>query len=459
VVNTVEVDTIAAIATPSGRGAIGIIRLSGPHVPLIGAYLLGRLPKPRRAVLTQVMDDDGRALDQVVAIYFSRPASFTGEDVLEIQGHGSPVLQQALLARACRFGARLARPGEFSERAFLNGRIDLSQAEAISTLIESGTLAAARGAMASLEGVFGHEVAALADELVGLRVWIEAALDFPDEDIDFLADDRIGVRLADLQSRLAALTLEAQRGVVLAEGVTLSLAGAPNAGKSSLLNRLVGSERAIVTDVPGTTRDAIEDRIDIAGMPVRLIDTAGLRDSGDAIEREGIRRAREHHQRADQVLLVVDAASTPPAAWDIMVEAVGLQPVQERILMALNKVDSVEPGALVAWRDALRPDQERVVELSALTGQGIGVLVDMIAARAGHAPSETRFTARARHVDALRRAAEPLQRARLLAGPGGAGELLAEELRQAGSILGEITGTVTSDDLLGRIFASFCIGK
>ncbi len=434
-------ETIVAIATPAGRGGIGILRVSGPNVRTVGGKLAPPLPSPREAALRELLGQDSAAIDRGLVLYFPAPASFTGEDVLELQAHGSPAVLDELLAAALAAGARMARPGEFSERAFLNGKLDLAQAEAVADLIDAGSQAAARAALATLEGRFSHEVRALADALMRLRVEAEALLDFPDEEV--AAESSAHRRGLDtLAKRLQGLAASAAEGERLSEGFVCVLAGAPNAGKSSLLNALAGAERAIVTEQPGTTRDPVEVDILLEGLPLRLVDTAGLRESADPIEAEGVRRARERAARADLVLEVrddTDAASAPT------LEGLGR-------LIVLNKADRSgrAPGVCKA-------DGEAAISVSALTGAGLSALATRLREAAlGATTSEgARFSARRRHLDALARAGTALERARAASG----GELIAEELRAAQAALGEITGEVTSEDLLGAIFSTFCLGK
>lgn len=436
-------ETIAAVATAAGRGGIGVVRISGPGVPRIMEAMLGGPVPPRRAVLRRFLDGRGEPLDQGIALFFPAPCSFTGEDVLELQGHGGPVVLDLVLERVLELGARAARPGEFSERAFLNGRLDLAQAEAVADLVEADSPAAARAAMRALQGVFSEEVQRCVEGVTDLRVYLEAALDFPEEEIDFLADPELVRRLQDLEGGIAELLGRAREGVRLREGLQVVLCGAPNAGKSTLLNRLGREELAITSQVPGTTRDVLRADLHIAGVPVRLVDTAGLRDSPDPVEREGVRRAREAIARADVVVWLLDPTSpTSPEP----------PPVAEgaRLVRVWNKRDLAAPP--VRWRE---PGD---LEISARTGAGVEALESVIRQAAGvGGAGQGVFLARRRHLDALRRAREALRRAReaLATGP----ELAAEELRLAQDVLGEITGRVTTEDLLGRIFSSFCIGK
>ncbi len=434
-------DTIAAIATPAGRGGVGILRISGPAAAAIASRVAPPLPSPRVAALRSFRDREGTVLDQGLVIYFPGPASFTGEDVVEIQAHGSPVVLDELLAAVLGHGARHARAGEFSERAFLNGRLDLAQAEAVADLVEAGSRAAARAAFASLTGRFSARVRDLTDRLMRLRVECEARLDFAEEDIAALPE-AFPADLADLAGDLEALARAAGEGQRLTEGYVCVLSGAPNVGKSSLLNALAGTERAIVTEMPGTTRDLVEVDVVLGGVPVRLVDTAGLRESADPVESEGVRRARQRAAEADLVVAVV-TEDTP------------LPPVDstERMLV-LNKIDLGKhaPGAC-EYRG------ETALALSAKTGEGLPELVAELGrrARSGHDVAGARFSARRRHIDALQRASEALHHARdmVVSGP----ELVAEDLAGAQQALGEITGAVHTEDLLGAIFSTFCIGK
>jgi tRNA modification GTPase len=444
-------DTIAAIATAPGKGGIGIVRVSGPGCAEIAREILGVLPRARRAHHTAFRDSDGEALDEGIALFFPAPASFTGEDVLELQGHGGPMVLDMLLARVLALGARIAGPGEFSQRAFLNDKLDLAQAEAIADLIESGSAQAARAALRSLQGAFSERVRALVEGLVGLRGYVEAAIDFPEEEVDFLADAEVTERLTALLTACGALEGAARQGRLLREGMTVVIAGPPNAGKSSLLNALAGYEAAIVTEIPGTTRDVLREHIAIDGMPLHVIDTAGLRATQDRIEREGIRRAREELERADRVLLVVDGSTDPHAQ---VAAALPELPEQVPVTVVENKLDvrggdpRVEPGPPV------------ILTLSARTGAGIAGLRAHLMDVMGYGGEEAgAISARRRHLDALRRGKAHLLEARRQLEDYRAGELMAEELRLAQEALNEITGEFTSEDLLGRIFASFCIGK
>jgi tRNA modification GTPase len=445
-----ETDTIVAAATPPGRGGIGVVRVSGPAVPRIGAALLGRLPEHRRATFERFLDSAAEPIDAGIAIYYAEPASFTGEDVLELQGHGGPAIMDMLVRRVVELGARLARPGEFTERAFLNDKIDLAQAEAVADLIEAGSAQAARAAMRSLQGEFSAEIHELVDLLMGLRVHVEAAIDFPDEDVEILSSPEVTGRMAEIEERLARVRKAAGQGRLLRDGLNVVLAGRPNAGKSSLLNGLAGYDAAIVTPIPGTTRDVLRERIHVDGLPVHVVDTAGLRDTEDLVEGEGVRRARGEIERAGLVLYVIDA-SEPPAPEALQQELAEL-PAGVPVLQVWNKVDLVE-GTVPEGDGPL-------LGVSALTGAGLDELRERIKAQAGYEAAEAgTWSARARHLDALERATQRVDRARAQLGQLDAYELVAEDLRQAQQALGEITGEVTSDELLGRIFASFCIGK
>ena len=441
-------DTIVAIASAPGAGGVGIVRLSGPDARRIAEVISTRALQPRRAHYVRFVEADGGIVDDGIALSFPAPASFTGEDVVELQAHGSPVVLQQLVARACALGARAARPGEFSERAFLNGKLDLAQAEAIADLIAAADTRAARAARRSLDGAFSHRVDALGTQLLALRVHVEAAIDFADEPLETLGGEQVRARLAAARDGLDALIVDAERGRKLRDGVHAVIVGPPNAGKSSLLNALAGSERAIVTDVAGTTRDTLRETIRLDGLELHLVDTAGLRDGGDAIEREGMRRARVELQRADVALAVVDARD-PVAGRAAVADDIAGVPA---VLWIHNKVDLLAdvPG-----------DDAEVVHVSAARGLGLEALhVRLRALATGHAVegAEGEFSARARHVEALQRAARH-------AGDAGTHlhhehlELAAEELRLAHDALGEITGRISADDLLGYVFSTFCIGK
>jgi tRNA modification GTPase len=437
-------DTIVAIATPPGIGGIGIVRLSGDEAPDIAKAMLGSVPEPRKATLAHFRDGAGAELDSGIALYFAAPASFTGEHVLELHAHGGPQVLASLVEAATALGARRAEPGEFTKRAFLNDKLDLAQAEAVADLIASGSAQAARAALRSLGGRFSQEVDALAEMLVRLRMHVEAAIDFPEEEIDFLSDGALAARLEACAAAFADLGTRTEAGRVLRDGLRVVIAGAPNAGKSSLLNLLSGEESAIVTEVAGTTRDVLRERIDVDGLVVELADTAGLREDPDRIEAEGIRRAREALASADAVLWIEDA-SIPGAAPDA-----GL-PADVPVTVVHNKTDLTgdAPGA-----------RDDGLWISALTGAGLDALRRHLAGLAGYRDlGEGAFTARRRHVEALARAAAHFESGRQALAQRSAGELLAEELHLAQEALGEITGAVSSDELLGRIFSEFCIGK
>jgi tRNA modification GTPase len=440
-------DTIVARATPAGRGGVGIIRISGAAAGDIAVALLGRLPKPRYATYSGFRDTDGTSLDSGIALWFPGPHSFTGEDVLEIQGHGGAVVMDLLLERITALGARLAEPGEFSKRAFLNDKIDLTQAEAIVDLIDSGSRVAARAAQRSLQGEFSRAVMQLNARITELRVHVEAAIDFPDEDIDFLSDSGLLERVSVVDNAFFELTRSAREGCLLREGATLVLAGKPNAGKSSLLNALSGYSAAIVTDVPGTTRDVIKEHIDLDGLPLSIVDTAGLRSSTDVVEQEGVRRTHEQLRQADLAILVIDV-NKPTEADELIADV----PSDLQIIKVLNKCDlsNRQPGL---------SEDGSAIYVSALTGAGLGDLRSLLKQRLGYLPSESgSITARRRHLTTLAVALAAFEdgRARLAEGSG---ELMADDLLRSQNALAEITGEFSSDDLLGEIFSNFCIGK
>ncbi len=443
--------TIVAVATPPGRGGIGIVRLSGPLTRRIAETMLGQLPRPRHATFAKFLDAAGQSIDQGLALFFPSPHSFTGEDVLELHGHGGPVVLDMVLNCALEFGARLARPGEFSERAFLNGKLDLAQAEAVADLIEAGSETAARSALRSLGGEFSQRVHALVEGLTRLRMYVEAAIDFPEEEIDFLADERVMMELDVLEHDIVLLQESARQGCLLHDGMTVVLAGPPNAGKSSLLNALTRTETAIVSPIPGTTRDVLRERIHIDGMPLHIVDTAGLRESRDEIETEGIRRAREQMERADRVLLVLDDAAEGSTPADVLKHL----PSNLPRTTIRNKIDLTSRAPGVANKSG-----HVEIALSAKTGAGLDALRRHLKECMGfHPAGEGTFIARRRHLDAIHRAQDHLVQGRTQLKAARAGELLAEELRLAQQALSEITGEFTPDDLLGRIFSSFCIGK
>lgn len=445
-------DTIAAIATPTGRGGIGVVRISGPATRTVAEALLGALPKPRLASYRPFRDAHGQALDHGLALYFPAPHSYTGEDVLELHGHGGPMVLDGLLSRILELGARMARAGEFTERAFLNGKMDLAQAEAVADIIDAGSREAARAALRSLDGEFSRRVHSCVELLTRLRIYVEAAIDFPEDEIDLLADARVTAELDLIKSALAQLLAQARQGSLLQEGMTVVLAGPPNAGKSSLLNALVQRDAAIVSPIPGTTRDVLTEQLHIDGMPLHILDTAGLRASSDEIEAEGMRRARTQMQRADRVLFVVDAAASDPTAIQ---EAQTYLPDDVPWSLIKNKADlvGVAPG-IIKTMHAIE------ITLSAKTGAGLDLLRTHLKTCMGlqNAGAGT-FSARRRHLDAIERARAHVEHGRAMLIDKHAGELLAEDLRLGQQVLGEITGEFTSDDLLGRIFTEFCIGK
>ena len=429
---------------------MGIVRVSGPLVRDVAVAVLGRCPAPRLATLHAFRDGDGQTLDTGLALYFPAPHSYTGEDVLELQAHGGPVLLDLLVARVVALGARLARPGEFSERAFLNDKLDLLQAEAVADLIAAGSHAAVRAAQRSLSGEFSAAILGLNEQETALRMYVEAAIDFPEEEIDFLGTDELRRRLDTVAGEFTRLEAAARQGRLLRDGIHVVIAGRPNSGKSSLLNRLAGYEAAIVTAQPGTTRDLVREHLEIDGLPVHIVDTAGLRETADVIEREGVQRARGQLAVADLTLLVVDA-SDPGPMEPLLAEVPGGVPV----IVVRNKIDLTGESA------GLPAEQEPgVVRLSALTGAGLDDLRRAIKARAGFSdPGEGTVIARQRHLDSIRRAREHFDAGREQLEMNRAGELLAEELRAAQLALAEITGEFSSDDLLGEIFGKFCIGK
>jgi tRNA modification GTPase len=451
-------DTIVAVASAAGRGAVGVIRVSGPRVPQIAADILGGLPAPRRARFSSFLDAQGGSVDQGLALYFPAPASYTGEHVLELQGHGGALVVDMVLKRLLELGCRMARPGEFSERAFLNGKIDIAQAEAIADLIDAGTTAAARAAVRSLQGEFSARVDDLKTRITELRAYVEAAIDFPDEEIDFLSDKALGERLAAVFAAFDSITAAARQGALLREGLNVVIAGKPNAGKSSLLNRLAGDDVAIVSDVPGTTRDVLRQHVHLDGLPLNLVDTAGLRIATDVVEAEGVRRAHNEMARADRVLYLVDAdiAGTKEekdsAQW---VAEPDQLPAGVPVTLVFNKIDLT--GAPARLDETARPPR---VFLSARTGAGLELLRSHLKASAGYRELDSgAFAARRRHLDALSRARQHVQSAADILSSTRAFELFAEDLRLAQHALGEITGEFTSEDLLGEIFGSFCIGK
>jgi len=460
-VDIAYLDTIAAIATPPGNGGVGIIRISGALVPEIAKHLIRRACfqqadgadnkelTPRLALYSSFYDDDGSVIDSGISLYFPGPASYTGEDILELQGHGGSVVLDMLLRRVLSLGARLANPGEFTERAFLNDKLDLAQAEAVADLIESSTEQSVRSAQKSMQGVFSVQINELVDELTELRIYVEAAIDFVDEEIDFLTDGVVENRLVKLQQRIEQIQKTAQQGRLLRDGMTVVLAGKPNAGKSSLLNALAGHEAAIVTDIAGTTRDVLKERIQLDGMPLHIIDTAGLRESDNVIEQEGIRRAHQEIKNADKILLLIDARE--PEIESILKTL----PSGCDITQVYNKIDllGIEP-------EIKQTESGTQIYLSIKTGDGMELLKQHLKQSVGfNEATDNVFIARRRHIEALNKGHEFVDSALNQLRGSQAGELVAEDLRQAQNSLAEITGKFSSDDLLGKIFSSFCIGK
>ncbi|MCL8566729.1 tRNA uridine-5-carboxymethylaminomethyl(34) synthesis GTPase MnmE [Escherichia coli] len=450
-------DTIVAQATPPGRGGVGILRVSGPKAAVVAQTILGKVPKPRYADYLPFRNEDNSVLDQGIALFFPNPNSFTGEDVLELQGHGGPIILDLLLKRILQIpGIRIANPGEFSERAFLNDKLDLAQAEAIADLIDASSEQAARSAINSLQGAFSSHINEMVESLTNLRIYVEAAIDFPDEEIDFLSDGVIEGKLNTVIGQLDDVRAQARQGSLLREGMKVVIAGRPNAGKSSLLNALAGREAAIVTDIAGTTRDVLREHIHIDGMPLHIIDTAGLREASDEVERIGIERAWQEIEQADRVLFMVDSttteATTPEEIWP---EFMARLPSTLPVTVIRNKSDLTgEPAEITSQGDY------PMIRLSARDGMGIELLRSHLKEAMGfNSNTEGGFLARRRHLQALNTAAEHLQQGYQQLVYAKSGELLAEELRLAQQALSEITGELTSDDLLGRIFSSFCIGK
>ncbi|WP_337234247.1 tRNA uridine-5-carboxymethylaminomethyl(34) synthesis GTPase MnmE [Proteus terrae] len=450
-------DTIVAQATPPGRGGVGILRVSGPKAALVAQTVLGKLPKPRYADYLPFRNDDNSVLDQGIALFFPNPNSFTGEDVLELQGHGGPVILDLLLKRILQIpGVRIANPGEFSERAFLNDKLDLAQAEAIADLIDASSEQAARSAINSLQGAFSSHINEMVESLTHLRIYVEAAIDFPDEEIDFLSDGIIEGKLNAVIAELDDVRAQARQGSLLREGMKVVIAGRPNAGKSSLLNALAGREAAIVTDIAGTTRDVLREHIHIDGMPLHIIDTAGLREASDEVERIGIERAWKEIEQADRVLFMVDSTTTDATTpEDIWPEFMARLPNTLPVTVIRNKSDLTGENVEITAQG-----NYPMIRLSARDGMGIELLRDHLKEAMGfNSNTEGGFLARRRHLQALNTAAEHLQQGHKQLVYAKSGELLAEELRLAQQALSEITGEFTSDDLLGRIFSSFCIGK
>ncbi len=445
-------DTIVAAATPPGRGGIGVVRMSGPAAQSIAAAVLGTLPPARRAAFAAFRDAAHQTLDAGLALFFPGPHSYTGEDVVEFHGHGGPVIVESLIARLVELGARRANAGEFTQRAFLNDKLDLAQAEAVADLIDAGSREAARAAMRSLQGEFSTMIQVLTGAVIDLRTHVEAAVDFPEEEVDFLADQALAERLATVRQHFEAVTKSAGQGRLLRDGMTVVLAGAPNAGKSSLLNRLAGYDAAIVTAVPGTTRDVLRERIHVDGMPLHILDTAGLRVALDAVEEEGIRRAQLEMARADRVLFVIDGDSDPSA--QTYRDLANTLPAQVPVTLVYNKADITDTSVISA------PPGVPRIDVSALTGEGLDALRSHLKSCMGYHTLESgSVSARQRHLEALARARASVEAAAAILKETRAGELVAQELRVAQRALDEISGEFTNEDLLGRIFSSFCIGK
>lgn len=446
-------DTIAAIATPSGQGGVGIIRVSGPEAIKLAEKISGVCPAPRYAHYGTFIDQNNNTIDQGLTLYFKKPYSFTGEDVVEFHAHGGPVILDILLKEILQYEVRQARAGEFSERAFLNDKIDLAQAEAIADLIAADSEQAARAASRSMQGEFSAIILQLVEELIQLRIYVESSLDFPEEEIDFLADDMLAEKLKSVQKKLQDVKKSAQQGRLLKEGMTVVIAGKPNAGKSSLLNRLAGQDAAIVTDIPGTTRDILREHIQIDGLPLHIIDTAGLRESEDIVEQEGVKRAKEVIESADRILFVADICDEDQAMINILPEDIGLTTIY-------NKIDKVNRAAEIIKKETITDKNDIEIYLSAKTGEGIELLKQHLKNCMGYQQkTEGQFIARRRHLEAIDTAEEHLKLADKNLHELKAGELLAEELRLSQDALSSITGEFSSDDLLGRIFSDFCIGK
>ncbi len=446
--------TIAAIATAPGRGGVGIIRISGPKALTIARTFLGFEPTPRYAHYCPFKNEQKQTLDEGIALFFKSPNSFTGEDVLELQGHGGPVLLDMLLKEIINCGAVLAKPGEFSERAYLNDKLDLTQAEAIADLINCSSTAAAKQALNSLQGAFSKEIHLLVEKLIALRIYVEAAIDFPEEEVDFLTDGKVAQDLSDISQKLDHVFSTAQQGAIIRDGMNVVIAGRPNAGKSSLLNALAGNDVAIVTEIAGTTRDVLKQHIHLDGMPLHIIDTAGLRDSPDFVEKIGIERAWKEINTADRILLIIDTTKKEQldaqSHWPEFFKA----PLVSKLTIIYNKIDS---------GDHLQPPKIQNVDslsVSAKTGLGLDLLKSHLKSTMSFEGTlEGGFSARRRHLDSLEKAKTFLSNGTLQLELYAAGELLAEDLREAQNHLSQITGEFTPDDLLGKIFSSFCIGK
>ena len=453
---TTTTDTIVAIATPPGRGGIGVIRVSGPDSAILAKAVLGTMPEARKVHYGTFSDSQGHVLDEGIALYFKQPNSFTGEDILELQGHGGPVVLDMILQHLVNLGCRMARPGEFSERAFLNDKINLTQAEAIADLIESSTQQAARSALNSLQGSFSKLIDELIEQLVDLRCYLEASIDFPDEDLDLLAEDKITPRIKNIQDQVSSTLKQAKQGALIKDGIQVVIIGKPNAGKSSLLNCLAGNSRAIVADIEGTTRDIVEEQINIDGLPINIIDTAGLREPTDSIEQEGIKRALKRLESADCVLLLEDATDNKQAEIDSKYST--QLPTGIPIIRLINKVDLTGDTPGLATRDADQPYP--VLRISAKQNLGIDQLKEYLKEVMGfNHISESNFTARRRHLDSLMDTESILNDALTQWGNTGAAELLAEDMRAAQKRLETITGMFSNEDLLDVVFSGFCIGK
>jgi tRNA modification GTPase len=480
----IDSDTICAIATPPGRSGVGVIRVSGPLVQSIASTVLGLIPKPRHAHYATFLDESQVAIDQGIALYFNKPNSFTGEDILELQGHGGIHVLNILRDRILNAGARLARPGEFSERAFLNNKIDLLQAEAIADLIDASSQQAAKSAMRTLQGDFSRRIFSLLEQLIGIRVNVEAAIDFSDEDIDLLSNHKVKESLAEVLVALKKVFAQAQQGALLKDGINVVIAGKPNAGKSSLLNALSGHDSAIVTNIPGTTRDILSEEISIDGMPVHIVDTAGLRSSEDIVEQEGVKRARSAMAQADQILLLVDKTDAGPVI-ETLLEELGLLndiplannangtnsgfiddgaetklSMPNNIVILFNKIDLISGEKPIRACTKIFETEVVTISISAKEQLGIKLIWDYLKTSAGFLSGEEgSFVARARHLAALKETESLLNSAQLHIKEGTLLELVAEDLRLAQSELGKITGAFTNDDLLGEIFSNFCVGK
>jgi tRNA modification GTPase len=446
-------DTIAAIATPPGKGGVGIIRISGSEALAVAEAISKKKLKPRYATYASFQAKNNSIIDEGLILYFPSPNSFTGEDVIEFQGHGGPVILDVLLKEILSYGVRMARAGEFSERAFLNDKMDLTQAEAIADLINSGSEQAALAAVNSLQGTFSSAINTLSEKLIKLRMYVEASIDFPEEEIDFLSDNKISAQLADINQTFECLFKQAQQGCLLQEGINVVIIGKPNAGKSSLLNQLSGQDSAIVTDIAGTTRDVLKEFIQIDGLPLHLIDTAGLRETDDAVEKVGVARAHKEIEKADFILCLIDAAEFSGIDIEDLIHNWNIK--DKQLLLVKNKIDLSHEKA------GLDPQQQYdIINISAKTGSGIDELKTYIKKKVGfEVGTEGCFSARRRHMDALRRAYELVKNGEQQLKTFKAGELLAEDLNQAQKNLSEITGEFTADDLLGEIFSNFCIGK